>query len=52
MSRQFTDMGWLQLVGSLKLQVSLAEYHLFYKSVLQKWSVILKSLLIVATPWE
>jgi len=29
-------MGWLPLVGSLKLQVSLAEYHLFYRSLLQK----------------
>ena len=26
------NMGWLQLVGSLKLYVSLAEYHLFYRA--------------------
>jgi len=27
-------MGWLRLVGSLKLQVSIAEYRLFYKALL------------------
>jgi len=29
-------MGWLGLVGSLKVQVSLAEYRLFYRALLQK----------------
>jgi len=29
-----STMGWLQLVGSLKLQVSFAEYHLFYRALL------------------
>jgi len=43
-------MGWLRLVGSLKLQVSFAEYSLFYRAVLHKRPVILRSLLIVATP--
>ena len=43
-------MGWLRLVGSLKLQVSLAEYRLFYRAPLQKRHIILRSLLIVATP--
>jgi len=43
-------MGWLRLVGSLKLQVSFAEYRLFYRALLQKRSIILRSLLIVATP--
>jgi len=43
-------MGWLQLVGALKLQVSFAEYRLFYRALLQKRPVILRSLLIVATP--
>jgi len=43
-------MGWLRLVGSLKLKVSFAEYHLFYKALLQKRPIILRSLLIVATP--
>jgi len=43
-------MGWLRLVGSLKLQVSFAEYRLIYRSLLQKRPIILRSLLIVATP--
>jgi len=42
-------MGWLRWVGSLKLQVSFAEYHLFYRALLQKRPIILRSLLIVAT---
>jgi len=29
-------MGWLRLVGSLKLYVSFAEYSLFYRALLQK----------------
>ena len=29
-------MGWLRLVGSLKSQVSFAEYSLFYRAILQK----------------
>jgi len=29
-------MGWLQILGSLKLQVSFAEYSLFYRAVLQR----------------
>ena len=44
-------MGWLRLVGSLKLQVSFAEYCLFYRALLQKRPIILRSLLIVATPY-
>jgi len=43
-------MGWLRLVGSLKWQVSFAEYCLFYRALLQKRPIILRSLLIVATP--
>jgi len=43
-------MGWLRLVGSLKLYVSFAEYSLFYRALLQKRHLILRSLLIVATP--
>jgi len=42
--------GWLRLVGSLKLLVSFAEYSLFYRALLQKRPVILRSLLIVAIP--
>jgi len=40
---------WLRFVGSLKLQVSFAEYCLFYRALLQKRPIILRSLLIVAT---
>ena len=45
-----TNMGWLRLVGALKLQVSFAEYSLFYRALLQKKPIILRSLLVVATP--
>jgi len=45
------DMGWLRLVGSLKSQVSFAEYFLFYRALLQKRPIILRSLRIVATPY-
>ena len=39
------------VVGSLQLWVSFAEYRLFYRAFLQKRATILKSLLIVATPY-
>ena len=45
-------MGWLQLVGSLKSWVSFAEYRLFYRALLQKRLIILRSLLIVGTPYR
>ena len=45
-----SGMGWLRLVGSLKSQVSFAECCLFYRAFLQKRPIILRSLLIVATP--
>jgi len=45
-------MGRLRLVGSLKLQVSFAEYRLFYRALLQKRPIISRSLLIVATPYQ
>jgi len=32
--------GWLRLVGSMKLQVSFAEYSLFYRALLQKRRII------------
>jgi len=44
-------MGWLRLVGCLKLQVAFEEYCLFYRALLQKRPIILRSLLIVATPY-
>jgi len=43
-------MEWLRLVGSLKLQVSIGEYSLFYRALVQKRPTILRSLLIEATP--
>jgi len=42
-------MVWLRLVGSLKLQVSFAEYRLLYRALLQKRLIILRSLLTEAT---
>jgi len=44
-------MGCLQLVGSLKLQVSFAEYSLFCRALLQKRPINSKSLLVEATPY-
>jgi len=41
-----------RLVGSLTLQVSFVEYYQFYRALLQKRPVILRSLLIVATPYH
>jgi len=43
-------MGWLRVVGSLKLYVFFAEHSLFYMALLQRRPIILRSLLIVATP--
>jgi len=37
---KYTYMRWLPLVGSLKLQVSFAEYRLFYRALLQKRPII------------
>ena len=45
-------MGWLRLVGSIKLQVSFVEYHLFYRALLQKRPIILSILLTKATPYH
>ena len=39
-----SDMGWLRLVGSLKLYVSFAKYRLFYRALLQKRPRISRSL--------
>ena len=44
-------VGWLRWVGSPKLHVSFAEYSLFYRALLQKRPIILRCLLIVATPY-
>jgi len=45
-------MKWLRLVASLKLCVSVADCSLFYRAFLQKIPVILRSLRIVATPYD
>jgi len=45
-------MGWLRLVGSIKLQVSFAEYSFFYRALLQKRPGVLRSLQVVATPYS
>jgi len=39
------DVGWLRLVCSWKLKVSSLEYHLFYRALLQKKPIILRSIL-------
>jgi len=44
------DTGWLQSVGSIKSQVSFAEYSLFHRALLQKRPIILSILLTEATP--
>jgi len=45
-------IGWLRLVGSLKLQDCISECRVFYRALLQKRPVILRSLLIVATTYS
>jgi len=44
-------MGWLRVVGSLKLQVSFAKEPYKRDEILQKRLIILRSLLIEATPY-
>jgi len=51
LSRTHMHMGWPRLVGSIKLQVSFAEYSLSYRSLLHKRPIILRSILTVATPY-
>ena len=43
-------MGWLQLVGSIKLQVSFVKETYERDNILQKRRIILSILLTVATP--
>jgi len=47
-----TGMGWLPLVGSLKLQVSFAKEPYKRDDILQTRCIILRSLLIVVTPFS
>ena len=51
-AKEDLNMGWLRLVGSLKLKVSFAECSLFYRALLQKRPIILRSLLIEATTYH
>ena len=51
-SMQYIPMGWLQSVGSIKLQVSFSEYCLFYRALLQKRPIIFSILLTKATPYQ
>jgi len=44
-------MGWLRLLGSLELWVFLAKKPYKRDCILQKIHLILRSLLIVATPY-
>ena len=46
---QQNTMRWLRLVSSLQSKVYFAEYRLFYRALLQKRPMMLRSLLIVAT---
>ena len=48
----FAAMGWLWLVGSIKLYVSFAKEPYKRNYVLQKRPIILSILLIVATPYS
>jgi len=50
LATKFT-MGWLRLVGSVKLQVSFAKDPYKRDDILQKRPMILRSLLIVANPY-
>ena len=45
-------MGWLRLVGSLKLQVSFAKEPYKRDNILQKRPIIIRSLLMVANPYH
>jgi len=51
-TRHLVHMGWLRLVGSLKLQVSFAKDPSKRDDVLQKRPIISRSLLIVATSYD
>ena len=44
-------MGWLRLVGSLKLEVCFAKEPYKRDYILEKGSIVLRGLLIVATPY-
>jgi len=45
-------MGWLRLVGSLKFLVCFAKEPYKRDDILQKRPIILRNLLIIATPYD
>ena len=49
---QSSIMGWLRFVGSFKLHVSFAKEPYKRDDILQKKLIILRRLLIVATPYD
>jgi len=49
---QYHDIRWLRLVGSIGIQVSLAEYCLFCRALLQKRHIISSILPTKATPYH
>ena len=49
--KHYLCMGWLRLVGCLKIYVSLQNIGLFCRALLQKRPIFLSILLIVATPY-
>jgi len=49
---EISAMDWLRLVGSLKLQVSFAKEPYKRDNILQKRGIILRSLLLGATPYQ
>ena len=51
-TRSLLYMGWLRLVGSLRLKVSFAKEPHKRDYILQKRPIMLRSLLIVATPHQ
>jgi len=51
-ARAYKYYGVAMISRLLKLQASFAEYRLFYRALLQKRHIILRSLLIVATPYQ
>ena len=48
----YAHMGWLQLVGSIKFEVSFAKETYKRDDILQKRPIILSILLTVATPYS
>ena len=50
--QDITNMGWLRLVGFLKIYVSFTKEPYKRDYILQKRPVILRSLIVIATPYD